>query len=75
MSPDAVLADRWGIIRRWFEHLPVSESTPIVTLGEGATPLVHSERLSAETGAEVWLKYEGLNPTGSFKDRGMTLAI
>ncbi|MDQ3982722.1 MAG: threonine synthase [Actinomycetota bacterium] len=66
---------RDGIIRRYFEHLPVSEATPIVTLGEGSTPLVHSERLSDETGAEVWLKYEGLNPTGSFKDRGMTLAI
>ncbi len=66
---------RRGIIRRYFEHLPVSEATPIVTLGEGSTPLLRSERLSEETGAEVWLKYEGLNPTGSFKDRGMTLAI
>ena len=64
-----------GIIRRYFDHLPVSEATPIVTLGEGGTPLVHSTALSAETGADVWLKYEGLNPTGSFKDRGMALAM
>jgi threonine synthase len=53
----------------------VSERTPVVTLREGGTPLVRSESLSAETGCEVWLKYEGANPTGSFKDRGMTLAI
>ena len=64
-----------GIIARYFDHLPVSDRTPIVTLGEGGTPLVRSERLSGETGAQVWLKYEGLNPTGSFKDRGMTLAV
>ena len=66
---------RQGIIRRYFEHLPVSAQTPIVTLHEGDTPLIRSEVLSREIGAEVWLKYEGLNPTGSFKDRGMTLAI
>ncbi len=75
MTPDVALGDRAGIIRRWFDRLPVDASTPVVTLGEGGTPLVHSERLSEETGAHVWLKYEGLNPTGSFKDRGMTLAI
>ena len=73
-SPPAIAGGR-GVIRRYFEHLPVSEATPIVTLDEGDTPLLRSERLSTETGAEVWLKYEGLNPTGSFKDRGMTLAI
>ena len=66
---------RQGIIRRYFQHLPVSTQTPIVTLHEGDTPLIRSEALSREIGAEVWLKYEGLNPTGSFKDRGMTLAI
>jgi threonine synthase len=66
---------RPALIRRYFEHLPVTDATPVVTLGEGSTPLVHSERLSEETSAQVWLKYEGLNPTGSFKDRGMTLAI
>jgi threonine synthase len=69
------VAGRRGIIRRYFDHLPVGDATPIVTLDEGDTPLVFSERLSTEVGAEVWLKYEGLNPTGSFKDRGMTLAI
>ncbi len=63
------------MIRRYFPHLPVTAETPIVTLDEGDTPLLYSERLSSEVGAEVWLKYEGLNPTGSFKDRGMTLAI
>lgn len=66
---------RAGIIRRWSEHLPVTQDTPIVTLHEGDTPLIHSDRLSEETGAEIWLKYEGLNPTGSFKDRGMTVAV
>ena len=69
------VAGRRGIIHRYGAQLPVSETTPVVTLDEGDTPLIHSERLSAETGAEVWLKHEGLNPTGSFKDRGMTLAI
>jgi threonine synthase len=69
------VAGRRGIIRRYFDHLPVGDATPIVTLDEGDTPLVFSDRLSTEVGAEVWLKYEGANPTGSFKDRGMTLAI
>ena len=69
------IAGRRGIIRRYFDQLPVSEATPIVTLDEGDTPLILSERISEEVGAEVWLKCEGLNPTGSFKDRGMTLAI
>ncbi len=64
-----------GVIARYFDRLPVGADTPVVTLGEGDTPLVHSERLSHATRAEVWLKYEGLNPTGSFKDRGMTLAV
>ena len=69
------VAGKRGVIRRYFDHLPVSDATPIVTLDEGDTPLVFSDRLSAEVGVEVWLKYEGLNPTGSFKDRGMTVAI
>jgi threonine synthase len=69
-------APRWrGIIEEYRVRLPVSADTPVVTLGEGGTPLVRSEVLSAETGCEVWLKYDGANPTGSFKDRGMTLAI
>jgi threonine synthase len=53
----------------------VSPSTPIVTLGEGSTPLLHAERLSAALGVELWLKWEGANPTGSFKDRGMAVAV
>jgi len=69
-------AHQWGgIIREYRTRLPVSEATPIVTLGEGGTPLVRSDALSLETGCDVWLKYDGANPTGSFKDRGMTLAI
>ena len=64
-----------GVIERYRDRLPVSEATPVVTLGEGGTPLVRSESLSAETACEVYLKFEGSNPTGSFKDRGMTLAI
>jgi threonine synthase len=69
-------AHQWGgIIREYRARLPVSEATPIVTLGEGGTPLVRSDTLSLETGCDVWLKYDGANPTGSFKDRGMTLAI
>jgi threonine synthase len=53
----------------------VSASTPIVTLGEGSTPLLRAERVSAGAGVEVWLKCEGANPTGSFKDRGMAVAV
>jgi threonine synthase len=64
-----------GVIEAYREFLPVSASTPVVTLHEGATPLLPAPRLSERVGAEVWLKYEGLNPTGSFKDRGMTMAI
>ena len=64
-----------GVIEEYRERLPVTLDTPLVSLGEGGTPLVRSEPLSAETGADVFLKYEGANPTGSFKDRGMTLAI
>ncbi|GAA3607345.1 threonine synthase [Nonomuraea rosea] len=58
--------------RRW---LPVTDDTPSISLGEGNTPLLRSAHLSALTGCEVWLKVEGANPTGSFKDRGMTVAI
>jgi threonine synthase len=69
-------AHQWrGVIEEYRDCLPVTEGTPVITLGEGGTPLVRSEPLSAETGCDVWLKYEGANPTGSFKDRGMTLAI
>lgn len=64
-----------GIIERYRKFLPVNDKTPIVTLCEGNTPLIFSESLSAELDLKVYLKYEGLNPTGSFKDRGMTMAI
>ena len=64
-----------GIIEKYRDYLPVSAKTPIVTLNEGNTPLIFSNRLSELTGLKVYLKYEGLNPTGSFKDRGMTMAI
>jgi len=66
-----------GIIARYREYLPVTEATPVVSLDEGSTPLIYSPRLSAmvSRGCEVYVKYEGLNPTGSFKDRGMTVAI
>ncbi len=64
-----------GLINHYREFLPVSKKTPVVTLNEGNTPLIFSNRLSELTGLKVYLKYEGLNPTGSFKDRGMTMAI
>src|SRR5437899_12494047 len=66
-----------GIIEQYRSFLPVTPNTPVVTLGEGNTPLVRASRL-ADTIApklELYLKFEGANPTGSFKDRGMTLAI
>lgn len=64
-----------GIIEEYRERLPVTDTTPVVTLGEGGTPLVPAQVLSERTGCEVYLKVEGANPTGSFKDRGMTMAI
>jgi threonine synthase len=64
-----------GLIEEYRDFLPVSAATPVVTLYEGGTPLLPAPRLSARTGAHVYLKYEGANPTGSFKDRGMTLAV
>ena len=71
-----MVAAGWrGLIEEYRDHLPVSSATPVVTLHEGNTPLVPAPRLSARLGAEVWLKVEGHNPTGSFKDRGMTMAI
>jgi threonine synthase len=64
-----------GVIEEYRDWLPVEVSTPVVTLAEGGTPLVRSEALSQATRCEVYLKFEGANPTGSFKDRGMTMAI
>ncbi|HWW53500.1 MAG TPA: pyridoxal-phosphate dependent enzyme, partial [Acidimicrobiales bacterium] len=64
-----------GLIEEYRSFLPVVETTPVVTLLEGGTPLVRANALSERAGADVYLKYDGLNPTGSFKDRGMTMAI
>lgn len=64
-----------GLIKKYEKFLPVTGKTPVVSLCEGRTPLIRSSVLSAMTGCDVYLKYEGLNPTGSFKDRGMTMAI
>lgn len=70
--------NRWrGIIEEYRKFLPVSANTPIITLGEGNTPLIRAARLAKRIapGIDLYLKYEGVNPTGSFKDRGMTMAI
>ena len=64
-----------GLIERYRDRLPVTDATPVVELGEGSTPLLTAPRISEMTGCRVLLKYEGLNPTGSFKDRGMTVAV
>jgi threonine synthase len=63
------------LLERYRESLPLTESTPLVSLGEGGTPLVRAERLSQRLGVDLWLKWEGANPTGSFKDRGMAVAV
>ncbi|MDQ6650203.1 MAG: threonine synthase [Actinomycetota bacterium] len=69
-------AHAWrGVIEEYRARLPVGPDTPVVTLREGGTPLVPAPRLSERTGCDVHLKVEGANPTGSFKDRGMTVAI
>ncbi len=64
-----------GLINEYRDRLPVTDATPVVTLLEGGTPLVPAQLLSERTGCEVYLKVEGANPTGSFKDRGMTMAM
>ena len=70
------IAAAWrGVIEEYRQLLPVGDGEPVVTLLEGGTPLLPAPRLSDRVGASVWLKVEGANPTGSFKDRGMTLAI
>lgn len=74
MKLNAVPHDR-GVISRYRDFLPVTEATPVISLNEGSTPLIYSPKLSDKTGYHVYLKFEGLNPTGSFKDRGMTMAI
>ena len=70
------MAHVWrGLIEEYRDRLPVTDATPVVSLREGGTPLVYACTLSEMVGSEVWLKYDGANPTGSFKDRGMTMAI
>ena len=84
MIPESFIADRptalkrrpgYGVIARYRDWLPVSESDPVITLGEGSTPLVAAEKLSEILHCETWIKVEGANPTGSFKDRGMTVTL
>ena len=70
--------NRWrGVIEEYRKFLPVTERTPVITLGEGNTPLIRAARLAKKIapGIDLYLKFEGANPTGSFKDRGMTMAI
>ena len=76
MTLSPAVSPGWpGLIEAYRSRLPVTPATPVVTLHEGATPLVPAAELSRRTGCDVWLKVEGANPTGSFKDRGMTMAI
>lgn len=71
------MAHYQGLINTYRQYLPVSDKTPVITLNEGNTPLIKAENLAKKIGleAEIYLKYEGSNPTGSFKDRGMTMAV
>jgi len=70
------MARQWrGLLHEYADRLNITSATPIITLGEGGTPLIPAPALSARTGAKVYVKFEGMNPTGSFKDRGMTMAI
>lgn len=64
-----------GLIEKYREYLTVSDKTPVVSLNEGNTPLIEAKNISDELGLKIYFKYEGLNPTGSFKDRGMTMAV
>jgi threonine synthase len=82
--PESFIAERqtalqrrpgYGVIARYRDWLPVSDGDPVITLGEGGTPLVLAEKLSEILSCESWIKVEGANPTGSFKDRGMTVAL
>jgi threonine synthase len=76
MSGRQYLGSAWpGLIEAYRDRLPVTANTPVITLYEGGTPLIPAHRLSELANAEVFLKVEGANPTGSFKDRGMTMAI
>ena len=76
VAPQAGVHSRWpGLIAAYRDRLPVEDTWNPITLLEGGTPLIHAKRLSEQTGCTVHLKVEGLNPTGSFKDRGMTVAV
>src|SRR4051794_5018528 len=74
-QPERVSRQWRGVLREYADRLDVTDATPVVTLGEGGTPLIEAPALSLRTGARVFVKFEGMNPTGSFKDRGMTMAI
>jgi len=76
-ATNAKLSQGRGVIERYREYLPFSDSTAIISLGEGNTPLIHCPKLSKRVGrgCDVFVKNEGVNPTGSFKDRGMTVAV
>ncbi|HEY9847435.1 MAG TPA: threonine synthase, partial [Candidatus Caenarcaniphilales bacterium] len=76
-SPKSKLKSWPGLIEAYRSYLPVTEQTPVITLHEGNTPLIFAPYISAQIGrqVQVFVKYDGLNPTGSFKDRGMTLAV
>lgn len=68
--------ENWpGVVEKYKEFMPVKEDTEPVTLREGNTPLIHAKKISEELGVELYMKYDGANPTGSFKDRGMTMAV
>ncbi|MFK4836079.1 threonine synthase [Microbacterium sp. ZW T2_14] len=70
------MAHVWrGVLREYADRLGVTDTSTVVTLGEGGTPLLPAPALSRRTGTDVWVKFEGMNPTGSFKDRGMTVAV
>lgn len=70
------MAKQWrGVLHEYADRLDISDKTPIISLGEGGTPLIAARALSERTGARVYVKFEGMNPTGSFKDRGMTMAV
>ncbi|MFC9777698.1 threonine synthase [Paenibacillus chitinolyticus] len=64
-----------GLLHQYKSYLPITKKTPLLTLHEGNTPLIRAEKLSEELGLDLYVKYEGLNPTGSFKDRGMVMAV
>ena len=66
-----------GLINKYKEFLPINDNTPVITINEGNTPLIKADNLAEKIGlkADLYLKYEGANPTGSFKDRGMTMAV